>query len=166
MSNFAGHHAPNAFRWPLLATHPIELWRRWNVHVVDFLRRAFIYEAARRNRSAIVMVFAGMAGSALYHGFKLLFIGGANMSGSVLLSTAVSYLGIMGGIMLVTIPLDKYRDQFKLPTKIALGVVLQLTLALIGFVYVDHQIFLGEPLPGPGWCLLAAMFDRSMQCAW
>jgi hypothetical protein len=162
LCNFAGHYAPNSFRWPFLATNPFDFWRRWNVHVLDFFRRAFIYEAARRVRSVVVMIFAGMIGSVLYHAFKSSFIAGRDMNLGPVVWIAGSYLGLAAGILVITIPLDKYHDRLSLPWTIAFGVLSQLSFAVITFIFMP-EIFFG-PLPRPAACLVASMLGYHGRC--
>jgi hypothetical protein len=111
LCNFAGHHAPNPFNWPLLADTPFELWRRWGVPLVDFLRRAFIFEAARRHRSIIVIAAAGMGGSALYHAFYGAFFAGPDMKLGPALTTIGNYFAIGVPFLLLFAPIEKIRKR-------------------------------------------------------
>ncbi len=160
LCNFAGHYAPNSFRWPFLAANPFEFWRRWNVHVVDFLRRAFIYEAARRVRSMVVMVLAGMAGSVFYHAFKSSFIAGPDMDWRNALFIAASYLGLAAAILIVTIPLDKYQKRFGRALNVALTVVSQVSFAVVTFIFMAEMFYSGT-LPRSGFRLVLGMFSHS-----
>lgn len=67
LCNFGGHYAPDAFHFPFLAKTPFEQWRRWNIHVLDFLRVFCILPLARKRAKLTVVVAAGMAVSIGLH---------------------------------------------------------------------------------------------------
>ena len=72
MGCLAGYNMPAANDFPLLSATPMQFWRRLNVHVVDFYRRAVIFEVARRfGRSMPVIVVAAMSANAIHHVFFL-----------------------------------------------------------------------------------------------
>ena len=67
LASFAGFHLADAFKSPLTAENPIGFWQDWNVPVVSFLRRAFIFPLARRWPSLLLSIVAGMSGSVCVH---------------------------------------------------------------------------------------------------
>jgi hypothetical protein len=70
----AGYSVPERYRYPFLATSPLDFWRRWNVYVGTWLRRYVFLPASRRFAAprapvwtATVPLFLTFAASAALH---------------------------------------------------------------------------------------------------
>jgi hypothetical protein len=159
LCNFAGYYAPDAFARPFLAVTPFEVWRRWNVHQVGFLRLAFIYEAARRHRSLIVIAAAGMFGSGVYHVFYRSFTAGPEMAWQAALATMGSYFAVGVPLLLVFLPIEKRRRQLSAPARVVSTLITQLVIAVMTFAAVDIGSFVGQ-LPAAPFDLLLGMFGH------
>ena len=62
---FFGVNVDDNFRWPLLATSPVDLWRRWNIYNRRLLLK-FVYFPLGGNRAHVYRnIFATFLGSAL-----------------------------------------------------------------------------------------------------
>jgi D-alanyl-lipoteichoic acid acyltransferase DltB (MBOAT superfamily) len=82
----AGYRAPERYRYPFLATDPIDFWRRWNVYVGTWLRLYVFTPAARaalRRRGKFVLPVPWMmtiaASGALHDGYAYLASGALNL---------------------------------------------------------------------------------------
>jgi hypothetical protein len=45
-----GHEIPERYRWPLLASDPLDFWRRWNTYVGGWVLRYVFWPTAARHR--------------------------------------------------------------------------------------------------------------------
>jgi D-alanyl-lipoteichoic acid acyltransferase DltB (MBOAT superfamily) len=166
MCNFAGYYAPSSFHAPFLAENPFEMWRRWNVHIVDFLRRAFIYPAVRWRRSAVVAAFTGLGGSGLYHLFEHNFLAGPEMDWLPSIARIGFHAVVNIAVLLLVIPIDLRRKDLSWPARVLLTAVTQLGACVLVFCIVPLEIFYGTPLPQAPLCLLMQMFYRGAYCPW
>jgi hypothetical protein len=57
-----GHHVPDCFDYPFLASGPLDFWRRWNVYVMNWLKR-YVYMPLNRSSSLRRAGPIGIAGA-------------------------------------------------------------------------------------------------------
>lgn len=150
LSSLAGYDAPDAFDFPLLAKNPIVFWQTWNIPVMSFLRRVFIFPVARRYRSLFPTILAGMVGSAFIHiVFGVIFVarsvGGHALTWSALLAvTKAEVLGFatLGGILVLGIPFYRARAETFRATHVVQWFATQLLMAVAlfpTFRFVDRS---------------------------
>lgn len=106
LSNLAGYHAPSAFQAPLLAWSPFDFWRRWNVHVLDVIRRVFIFPVARHSRRMTLIVVVGMLGSVVIHAVAVTFAQGSAIRAGGSLDLLYTFT-IQGLFLVAFIPLEQ-----------------------------------------------------------
>jgi hypothetical protein len=140
LSNLAGYNAPDTFVWPLTAGTPFDFWRRWNVHVLDFLRQAFIYPVARRfrnlseTRSLLLFIMCGMTGTTLFHAFYFsVFAGRAMTPLDTFLDQAEAYFSVGALLLVVAIPLERRYKTWTVGRRVASVIVWQLIFAVVHF---------------------------------
>jgi D-alanyl-lipoteichoic acid acyltransferase DltB (MBOAT superfamily) len=129
-ANLAGHYTPSPYRYPLLASNPVDYFRRWNIHVVEFIRRVFIYPVARRVRSVILVALSAMAGSALFHLFLREVALGPRMNWRAVAQTPILIHFVVGMLLALTLPaFSRRRTPLPLAARVGLILVTQLALA-------------------------------------
>jgi hypothetical protein len=134
ISNLAGYHAPDSFDSPLLAPSPIHMWTRWNVHVMYFLRQAFIFPVLRwRRKSMALAVAAGMAGTTLLHSYFFLHMLRNGHHGSMtvreLLVTQGELFVFNVALLVLFIPLHARVDKWPRPARVLMIVITQIVAA-------------------------------------
>jgi D-alanyl-lipoteichoic acid acyltransferase DltB (MBOAT superfamily) len=166
LSCFAGYHLTDAFDAPFLAENPINFWQTWNLPVLSFLRRAFIFPLARRRRSLTVTVIAGMVGSALMHAVINWLKAGHDLSVARVLGNLQNnaiYYTATGLVLAMGIPFYQAVNTRRLPTRILMAVITQTGMALL-FFNTTGEICRGVTgLPDPvqvAFGLLTSLFHR------
>jgi len=128
MSNLCGYHAPDAFDWPLLARTPFDFWRRWNIHVLNFLKVSCIFPVARRHPSVVVLILSACGGTILVHWFMKCVADGPAMTPAsslffYILSFSVMLLGLAGGI--------RYEKKLKAPDLFSTALTFVMVVAML-----------------------------------
>ncbi len=114
-SNLAGYLAPAAFNAPFLADTPFEFWRRWNVHVMGFLRATCLFPLGKRKVPVAIIAFIAMTASGALHFLAECFDRGKTMTRDDLVASLIQNASFpfIGIILLVTIPWEKNRNEIK-----------------------------------------------------
>lgn len=147
LCNFSGHYAPSSFHLIFLADTPVEHVRRWNVHVVDFLRRTFVYETARHWRSMLVLILAACLGTTLFHTFMGAIIDGPDMKLGETASASLHFLARVAAGMMIGVPIARRRRAKKWWSTLLLTVLTQLGAALMFFTFHNRTQLYDTELP-------------------
>jgi hypothetical protein len=127
LSNWSGYYAPDAFDNPFVSASMFDFWQRWNVHVLFFLRQAFILPVARKKRSLLLCVIAGMTGTWLVHQY----FGAIGWRSQPELSGLAKYVFYNTLVFLPFIKLDPKAAKWSPGARFLLIVGVQLLLAWI-----------------------------------
>lgn len=131
LSCLAGYHAIDGFHYPLLAENPIDFWIHWQIPMLSFIRRAFIFPIAKYRRSLALAIAAGMLGAMYFHcANALLSVGEAltwEKTGNILLNQG-SHYAATGLLIVLGIPFYKNRKSRKPIVRLLFLVLTQLAM--------------------------------------
>jgi hypothetical protein len=167
VSNLTGRHAPDAFRWPLLAAGPFDYWRRWNIHMLDFLRRAFIYPTALRFRGSLFAVIAfGMGGSWIVHSALSVVKQGPKMDlVAALIRNGMAALPFVI-LLILALPIERRAQRRRRPF-LALILPWQIIASVLMFPTMDNIYTWQGHRRVPSstyWCFASSIVDRGRSC--
>ena len=103
LMNLVGHSVPERYNYPLLATSPLDFWRRWNTYVNSWLEKYVFIPLTRRlhpklktwsKGTALLMTF--IASGALHDGYS--YASSLSMSTTYLQLFAVSGVAVLVGL--------------------------------------------------------------------
>jgi D-alanyl-lipoteichoic acid acyltransferase DltB (MBOAT superfamily) len=142
MSCLAGYDAPDTFASPLLAENPIVFWQSWNIHVLSFLRRAFIFPVVKKSRSLLLTIVAGMAGTVLFHTVLIGLAMGPTMTLFAIFLGQAKTFAATGMIIILGIPFYGHAKAktHPLPIRLSMAAGTQLSMALLFFPLI-HLIY-------------------------
>jgi hypothetical protein len=180
--NLAGFHAPDAFDNPLLARDPLSYWHKWNLLVLDFLRRVFIFDSLKWFRARfktkgtaplwIVTIVVGFSTTKVIHLSWIWIRGGPIMN--IPYELWRNLPGIFWDIFWFAALLPLYywnQKAMKMP-KGALRFLLVLLFWAITQSYfaqkdfrLDRMYQQKDSLTDGGNCLMLQLFDPARDCS-